>query len=182
MRKTVIVVPAMAGLTACEDKIRNDSMYGGPTCPFAHLTFYDDGKVYIRTRDKGLITGGHFKSGKDIVVQSGKIEVVFRKDGDKLVTGSGLARAECSFVPVKGARAPASGNQAGIIGLILFVAGWVPLFWSGRRGFERTNSAGVQEFESFGHMVGARLLEKVATFAGVVMVLAGVAVMVVNWT
>jgi hypothetical protein len=182
MRKTAIAILVMAGLTACDDKIKNDSMYGGPKCPFAHLTFYDDGKVYIKTRDRGLITGGHFKSGKDIVVQSGKIEVVFRKNGDRLETGSGLVRAECSFIPEKTAGAPASGKQAGIIGLILFVAGWVPLLWATRRQFYRTNSTGVQEFESFGHMVGARLIERFGSIIGVIMIMAGVAVMAVSWT
>ncbi len=51
------------------------------------------------------------------------------------------------------------------LGMIAFAV-WAG-FWISRRHFERTNSAGVQEFKSFGSSVKANALEGLVKFAGV---------------
>lgn len=61
-----------------------------------------------------------------------------------------------------------------VLGIVLIVMGGVGVFWAKKRSFDRTNSAGVEEFSGFGHMVASRSFEKVAHVGGLLLILVGI--------
>lgn len=60
-----------------------------------------------------------------------------------------------------------------LAGFLLIAAGVAILLWTNKRAFNRRNAAGVQEFRSYGHSLGARTVERLARFGGWVLILAG---------
>jgi len=60
------------------------------------------------------------------------------------------------------------------IGIVLIVLGIVEVFWAKKRSFDRTNSAGVEEFSGFGQMIASRSFEKVAQVGGLLLILVGI--------
>lgn len=180
MFRNILLISATVLLAGCG--IANDSRYGGGNCPFRYLTFYDGGKVDIMGKN-GLVKGTYSLKGDAVTVSALDGKVVFKRDNDRLVWGTGWTTLECKLMarPGSGSASPLKGG-GGVPGLVLFIVGWGPLFWVGKRRFDRTNVAGVEEFASFGKAVVSRLLEKVAALVGIVMVLVGLGLMVVNWS
>lgn len=60
-----------------------------------------------------------------------------------------------------------------IIGIVLLAAGGLARFWVGRRKFHRRNAAGLEEFQSYGGALATQGLERLASIAGVVLILFG---------
>jgi len=60
-----------------------------------------------------------------------------------------------------------------VVGAVGTPLGFVLVAWGGRRRMYRRNFAGVEEFQSHSHMVGARLLEALADLIGGVLFLGG---------
>ncbi len=59
------------------------------------------------------------------------------------------------------------------IGIVLTPLGIALVAWSGRRRFSRRNFAGVEEFSSYGHSVGSRIIEGLVDRLGAVVLLFG---------
>ena len=62
-----------------------------------------------------------------------------------------------------------------VLGVIALLLGILLRFWGPRRKFYRTNSAGVEEFSSYGHMVGGRAAERSAGCFGTILIVIGIA-------
>lgn len=60
-----------------------------------------------------------------------------------------------------------------LLALLLTPTGVVFIAWSGRRRFDRRNFAGVEEFNSYWHAVGSRLVEGLIDRSGTLLVLVG---------
>ena len=60
-----------------------------------------------------------------------------------------------------------------IVGIVLLAAGGFARLWVGRRRFHRRNAAGVEEFQSYGGALATQGIEKLASIAGVVLILLG---------
>lgn len=177
-RRIFSIVALAVALAGCG--IANNT-FGGGSCPFKSLTFHDGGKVDIMGRT-GLVQGTYTLKGETLTVSALGGRAVFLYKGDRLEFGPHWARQECRNIPKRGSGGAQAAGGMGVLGLVLFIAGWVPLFWAGKRRFNRTNAAGVEEFNSFGHAVASRLFEKVAILVGVLVVFGGLAMMVTNWT
>ncbi len=67
-----------------------------------------------------------------------------------------------------------------VVGLVFVAVGIWAAVWAGRRAFERTNAAGVQEFKSYGSAVKSTAVEGLAKTAAVLAILFGAFLMLVG--
>lgn len=58
-------------------------------------------------------------------------------------------------------------------GVLLIAVGLALLLWTNKRAFDRRNAAGIQEFRSYGHALGARTVERLARLGGWLLILSG---------
>lgn len=61
----------------------------------------------------------------------------------------------------------------GVAAVLLTPAGAALMVWSSRRRFHRRNFAGVEEFPSYGHVVGNRLIEGLVERSGALVLAVG---------
>jgi hypothetical protein len=67
------------------------------------------------------------------------------------------------------------------IGIFFFVIGCLGVYWVGKRNFERTNAMGVQEFKSYGGVVGIRIFEGLIKIAGLISIIFGFLGFCIGW-
>lgn len=60
-----------------------------------------------------------------------------------------------------------------VIGVVIFIIGVGGWYWTSKRAFERRNEAGVEEFKSFGQVVGFAFLEGVVKITSILFVIFG---------
>lgn len=65
--------------------------------------------------------------------------------------------------------------------IIALVIGIVLLLWAHKRSFDRTNEHGVEVYNSFLGMLGARAVNILIGLVGAVCAIGGVIVLVYNW-
>ena len=67
------------------------------------------------------------------------------------------------------------------VGILLAVIGLALRYVINRRIFNRRNAAGVEEFTSYGASVGIRLLESIGRLLGLLLLLAGAALLLLHF-
>jgi len=65
-------------------------------------------------------------------------------------------------------------NVLALIGAGLLIAGIAFLFWLRKRKFDRTNSSGIEQFDSYGHKLAALFLDKCLVGVSALGVIGGV--------
>lgn len=69
-----------------------------------------------------------------------------------------------------------------IVGIVFLALGVAIILWTNQRAFNRRNVAGVQEFNSYGHSLLIRTLERFGRIAAWLFILAGVGSLLVRFT
>lgn len=63
------------------------------------------------------------------------------------------------------------------VGIFLIIASFALSTWVNKRAFERINSFGVQEFQSYWHAVGVQAAERLGRIGAKLLIIAGLLVM-----
>ena len=68
-----------------------------------------------------------------------------------------------------------------IIGILFFLMGCGGIYWVGKRAFERRNPMGIEEFNSFGQVIGTKALEGVVKIASLLFIAMGFLGFCLGW-
>ena len=67
------------------------------------------------------------------------------------------------------------------LGIALLVIGFGLVLWKKKRKFDRTNTAGIEQFRSFGTKIGAILFDGIFGWMGLISLFAGVVILAIQF-